>query len=75
LGLRITKRSGGVSRAVVLGKSSVVWLLVMVEVEVLKGENLREFYWFLRVGSRAYIAQRCPNSHGWYMALAEYGGG
>lgn len=57
-----------------LGKPSVVWLLATVEV-VLKGDNLREFYRTLRVGSRAYITQRCVNSHGQYMVLAEYGGG
>jgi hypothetical protein len=39
LGLCIIKRSRGVSQAVVLGKSSVVWLLATVEV-VLKGDNL-----------------------------------
>lgn len=55
MGLRITERSIGVSRVVVLGKCSLFWLLVTVE-EVLKGENLREFYKTIRVGSRAYIA-------------------
>jgi hypothetical protein len=37
--------------------------------------KLRDFYRTVRVGSRAYFVQRCMNSHGWYMALAEYGGG
>jgi len=46
----------------------------MVE-EMLKGENLREFYWTLRVGSRAYIALRYVNSNGRYLALVEYGKG
>lgn len=70
LGLSRIKRGRGVTRAVVLGKNCVVWLLAMVE-EALNGEKLREFW----VGSRAYIVQRQMNSYGQYMALAEYGGG
>lgn len=57
-----------------MGNLSVAWLLGMVE-EMLKGENLREFYWTLRVGSRAYIALRYVNSNGRYLALVEYGKG
>jgi hypothetical protein len=73
-GLRFIKRCREVSRAVFLGNLSVAWLLGMVE-EMLKGENLREFYWTLRVGSRAYIALRYVNSNGRYLASVEYGKG
>ena len=39
MGLYIIERSRGVSQVLVLGKSSMVWLLATVEV-VLKGDNL-----------------------------------
>lgn len=73
LGLRTIVRGRGVTRVVVLGKSSMVWLSAMVKV-ISGGEKLWEFYRTVKVGSRAYIAQRRMNSHGWYMALPEYGG-
>jgi hypothetical protein len=39
------------------------------------GVELTEFFKSSRVGSKAFIAQWCSNRHGWYLALAEYGGG
>jgi hypothetical protein len=38
MGLRITERSIGVSRVVVLGKCSVFWSLVMMEEVLKRGE-------------------------------------
>jgi hypothetical protein len=57
LGLSFVGRSRGVSFVVFFGKPSMVWLLATVE-EMLKWENLSEFYRALSVGSRTYIAQR-----------------
>lgn len=56
-GLPFVERSRRVSRVVYMGKPSLVWLLATTE-EMLKGENLSEFYRASRVDSRAYIAQK-----------------
>lgn len=39
------------------------------------GEGQEEFVKSSRVVSRAFIAQRCTNRHGRYLALAKYKGG
>jgi hypothetical protein len=59
MGLRIIERGRGVTRAVALGKSSVVRLE-----EVINREKLRDFYWIVRVGSGVYIVQRRTNTMG-----------
>lgn len=38
-------------------------------------EGLKEFVKSSKVANKAFIAQRCSNSHGCFLALAEYGGG
>jgi hypothetical protein len=42
---------------------------------MVNGESLKEFVTSSRVGCKVYITQRYSNSHGWYLALAKYGGG
>jgi hypothetical protein len=49
----------------------VVWLLTIAE-DLIRGENLREFYRTLRVGSTAYIVQRRANSHERFLEVSEY---
>jgi hypothetical protein len=58
--LSFAERSRVVSRAVHLGKASVAWLSETVE-SFICGGGLREFVKSWRVGSTAYIAQRCSN--------------
>jgi hypothetical protein len=41
--------------------------------ELIRGDPLREFGKTLRVGSIAYVVQRCANSHGRFLELSEYG--
>lgn len=68
--LRFVERSKGSPERCFWANS--VWLLATVEAMV-NGESLKEFVRSSRVGSKAYIAQRYSNSHGWYLALAKYG--
>ena len=52
-----------------------MWYVCWLQLEEVINPKLRDFYRTVRVGSRAYFVQRRMNSHGWHMALAEYGGG
>lgn len=70
-GFRFAERCKGVYRALILGKPSVVWLLNMAE-DYIRGENLREFYRTLRVGSTAHIVQTRANSHERFLEVSEY---
>lgn len=72
--LSFVKRSRGVSHAVHLGKVSVAWLSETVKA-LIRGGGLREFVKSWKVGSTAYIAQRCSNRHGRYLVLAKYSSG
>lgn len=48
-----------------MGNVSVEWLLAIVEVEALvQRDGLVEFFKYSRAGSKAFLAQRCSNSHG-----------
>lgn len=38
-------------------------------------EGLKEFVKSSRVGNKAFIAQRCSNKHGRFLAVVEYGVG
>lgn len=40
---------------------------------LVQGEESTEFVKFTRVGSKAFIAQRCSNRYGRYLAMTEYG--
>jgi hypothetical protein len=72
--LQIIERSKGVSQVIYLGKVSVAWLLTTVEA-LTQWEGLKEFVKSSRVGNKAFIALRCSNNHGCFLALVEYGGG
>lgn len=61
--LCILERSRGASQAFFLGKVSVGCLLGTVKA-LLHGEGKEEFMKSSKVGSRAFIAQRCTNRHG-----------
>lgn len=55
-----------------MGNLTVKWLLASMEALVL-GEAPKEFIKSHRVGSRAFLAQRCSNSHGRYQVFEENG--
>lgn len=71
-GIRSGERSRGTYRAVILGKSSVMWLRSTVE-ELIRGTKLREFNRLVRCGSTIYVALRCANDHGRFLELSKYG--
>lgn len=71
--LLITERSLKVVKELRLGLSMVHWLAKSLE-DCLKGDK-QEFYTMARDGCRSFIAQRCSNAQGHYMALVEYGNG
>jgi hypothetical protein len=48
------------------GKVSMEWLSVIVEMLV-RGEGLKELFKSSRVGSKAFVAQRCSNSRGRFL--------
>lgn len=54
-----------------MGKGCVAWLSSTVE-ELALGEESIEFIKLRRDGNRV-VAHKCANSHGWYLAVAEYG--
>lgn len=55
-----------------LSLGTVRWFFNALEVCLKEGKG---FYSAYRDGDRGYIAQRCSNSRGEYMALVEYCGG
>lgn len=69
----ITERSWKVMKEIRLGK-----VMVQCFIRTL-GESLRsgmkELYATTREGDRSFIAQRCLNARGRFVALVEYGGG
>lgn len=54
-----------------LGLSMVQWFAKIME-DCLKGEK-KDFYTTTRDDNKSFIAQRCSNSCGCFMALVEYG--
>lgn len=68
--IHLAERSIGVYRPVLLGKTSMGWLLNTVK-KLSIGEFLREFCRNFRVGSIAYVAQRRVNSHGRFLELSK----
>jgi hypothetical protein len=69
--LQILEKCMGVSQAVFLVEISMVWLVGTME-SLLQGYGLMDFVKTSRVGSEAFNAQRCSNTHKHYMALADY---
>jgi hypothetical protein len=65
------ERSRGIMCSTSMGKVTVLWLLAILE-ELLKAETSKVFLKFTRVGSKAYIVQRCANRFGHYLFVAEY---
>jgi hypothetical protein len=61
--LHFVERSKGVFLVVYMGKLTMEWLLANVEALV-RGEAPKEFIKSHRFSSRAFLAQRCMNSHG-----------
>jgi hypothetical protein len=72
--LRFYERSRGFVRLVSLGKVTVIWLLATMEALRL-AEGSKAFVKSSRVGSKAFIAKRCLNKFGLFLAVVEYGGG
>lgn len=69
----ITERGWKVKKEISLGLGTARWFTRALE-DCLKARR-KEFYSAHREGGWGYIAQRCSNSRGCYMALVEYGGG
>ncbi|KAF5461820.1 hypothetical protein F2P56_017887 [Juglans regia] len=71
--VNITERGWKVVKNLNLGLGTVRWFSnALEECLLLEGKG---FYTAYRDGDKGYIAQRCCNSRGEYMALVEYGGG
>lgn len=54
-----------------MGRVSVESLWPTVDTLV-QGEGSKEFIKSSRVGSKAFLAQKCSNSHGMFLPLVEY---
>ncbi|GLT67661.1 hypothetical protein SLA2020_399530 [Shorea laevis] len=54
-----------------MGRVSVESLWPTVDTLV-QGEGSKEFIKSSRVGSKAFLTQKCSNSHGMFLPLAEY---
>jgi hypothetical protein len=72
--LCVFKRSRGVMRSISMGKVTVQWLFAVLE-ELLKAEASKVVLKSSKVGSKAYIVNRCANRFSRFLAIAEYGGG
>jgi hypothetical protein len=73
-GVRLAERSRHLFRAVILGWSSLVWLMQAVE-RLSKGEEDNDKWKTFRMGSTVYVVLRRKNKHGQFIELSEYGGG
>jgi hypothetical protein len=73
-GVRLAERSRHLFRAVILGWSSLVWLMQAVE-RLSKGEEDNEKWRTFQLGSTVYLVLHRKNKHGQFIELSEYGGG
>ncbi|KAG6734605.1 hypothetical protein I3842_01G280100 [Carya illinoinensis] len=69
----ITERTWKMMAKVVLGPSAVKWLAKAMDGCTKEDKN--DFYTTIREGSSSFIAQRCSNARGRYLAVVEYGAG
>lgn len=65
-GVRLAERSKGIFRAVVLGRSSVFWLMNSMEA-LIKRDYLRDFWSTFQHGNTAYIMEQQKNNHKRFM--------
>jgi hypothetical protein len=72
--VRLAEMSRHLFWAVILGWSSLVWLMQAVE-RLSKGEEDNDKWRTFRLGSTPYVVLRRKNKHGQFIALSEYGGG
>jgi hypothetical protein len=73
-GVRLAERSRSIFPVVILGWSSIVWLMKAME-GFTKGDESSENWRNFCLGSTTYVVLRRTNKHGQYIELSEYGGG
>jgi hypothetical protein len=73
-GVRLAERSRHLFQAVILGWSSLVWLMQAVE-QLSKGEEDNDKWRTFQMGSTVYVVLRRKNKYGQFIELSEYGGG
>lgn len=69
----VIERGWKVVKEISLGTAIARWFSKVLEACMKSGS--KEYHSAHREGVKGYIAQRCSNSRGCYMALVEYGGG